>query len=187
MQEHIRGAIEQSIRLHEGMYGITAQIEAAARIMTQCIAQGNKIMFAGNGGSAADAQHLAAELANRFLKDRRPLPGLALTTDTSVITAIGNDASFDEIFSKQIQALGRTGDVFFGISTSGNSPNVIRAFAAAHEQGILTIALTGDGGGAMHDMADCTIAVPSRFTPRVQEMHILVGHILCGLIEDACC
>jgi D-sedoheptulose 7-phosphate isomerase len=184
MEEKIRSAIDQSIAVHNGLYTLIPQVRAAAKMMMHCIEAGNKIMFAGNGGSAADAQHLAAELVNKFLRQRNPLPGLALTTDTSIITAIGNDFTFGEVFSKQIQALGRKGDVFFGISTSGNSENIINAFSAARTTGISTIALSGEGG-RMHEMADCTIAVPSSLTPRVQEVHILIGHILCDIIEDA--
>ena len=184
MEEKIRRTIDQSIAVHNGVYNMIPQVRDAAKIMTQCITAGNKIMFAGNGGSAADAQHLAAELVNKFLRQRKPLPGLALTTDTSIITAIGNDCSFDEVFSKQVQALGRKGDVFLGISTSGNSKNIIDAFSAARAMGISTIALSGEGG-RMQEMADCTMAVPSSLTPRVQEVHILIGHILCEIIEDA--
>ena len=184
MEDKIRHAIDESIAVHNGLYNLIPQVRTAAEIMTQCIAAGGKVMFAGNGGSAADAQHLAAELVNKFLRQRNPLPGLALTTDTSVLTAIGNDFSFDEVFSKQVQALGRKGDVFFGISTSGNSANIIKAFSVARSMGISTIALTGQGG-RMIEMADCTIAVPASLTPRVQEMHILIGHILCEIIEEA--
>jgi len=186
MEKKIEKVIKQSIELHENLYEIKDQIAEASKMMNKCITAGGKIMFAGNGGSAADAQHLAAELVNRFLKQRKPLPGLALSTDTSILTAIGNDSSFDEVFSKQVQAVGRKGDVFFGISTSGNSANIIHAFEAARDLGISTIALTG-AGGKMADMADCTIDVPSSITPRIQEAHILIGHILCEIIEDAQC
>jgi len=184
MEEKIRHAIDESIAVHNRLYDVIPQVRTAAEMMTQCIAAGGKVMFAGNGGSAADAQHLAAELVNKFLRQRSPLPGLALTTDTSALTAIGNDFSFDEVFSKQIQALGRKGDVFLGISTSGNSANIIKALSVARGMGLSTIALTGQGG-RMGEMADCTIAVPSGLTPRVQEAHILIGHILCEIIEEA--
>ncbi|MBN2299247.1 MAG: SIS domain-containing protein [Deltaproteobacteria bacterium] len=186
MEEQIRNVIKQNIELHENLYDITKTIAAAAEMMNQCITAGGKIMFAGNGGSAADAQHLAAELVNRFLKQRKPLPGLALSTDTSIITAIGNDFSFDDVFSKQVQALGRKGDILFGISTSGNSGNIIKAFDAARNLTISTIALIG-AGGKIADLADCTIAVPSSITPRIQEAHILIGHILCEIIENDQC
>lgn len=142
-------------------------------------------MFAGNGGSAADAQHLAAELVNRFLKERSPMAGLALTTDTSIMTAIGNDYSFKDIFSKQVLALGKKGDVFFGISTSGNSGNILKAIEAAKAMGITTIGLTGKGGGIIAEKVNYLLAVPTTLTPRIQEVHILIGHILCELIESA--
>lgn len=181
--DRIREIIDESVGLHGRLAGLIPEIRAAARVMTDAIAGGNKVMFAGNGGSAADAQHLAAEFVNRFLKDRQPLAGLALSTDTSVITAVGNDFSFDEIFSKQVRAMGRAGDVLVGISTSGGSRNIIRALDEAGSMGIARIALTGEGG-AMRDHAETVIAVPSRSTPRVQEVHILVGHILCELVEN---
>ena len=184
MEELIKNSIKQSIAVHNGLYDIIPAVVAAAEMMTQCIKAGGKIMFAGNGGSAADAQHLSAELVNKFLKYRKPLAGLALTTDTSILTAVGNDFSFDEVFSKQIQALGRKGDVFLGISTSGESGNILRALSVANEMGIYTIALTGEGG-RMNDLADCAIAVPSSLTPRVQEMHILIEHIPCEIIENS--
>jgi D-sedoheptulose 7-phosphate isomerase len=184
MEKRIRNTIDQCIEIHKDIYEIIPRIRAAGDMMIQCIAQGNKIMFAGNGGSAADAQHLSAELVNKFLKERKPLPGLALTTDTSILTAIGNDSFFEEVFSKQVQALGRKGDIILGISTSGNSENIIKAFKVAGVMGISTIALTGQQG-RMNDMADCTIAVPSKITPRIQESHILIGHILCEIIEDS--
>jgi D-sedoheptulose 7-phosphate isomerase len=184
MEDTIRAIFDESKGLHERLIPLVPKIEQAARMMIECIEVGGKIMFAGNGGSAADAQHFAAELVNRFKKDRRPMAGLALTTDTSVITAIGNDYSFDEIFAKQIIGLGRAGDLFIGISTSGNSQDIIRAMETARDMGIATIALTGEGG-KIRALAGCTIAIPSGNTPRVQEMHILLGHILCELLENA--
>ena len=182
--DRIEEIIEESIQLHRRLPGLVPEIAKAARIMIDALARGKKIMFAGNGGSAADAQHLAAELVNRFRKNRQPIAGLALTTDTSVITSVANDFSFDEIFSKQVRALGREGDVLVGISTSGNSGNIIRALDEARSMGISTIALAGEGG-TIRDHADCTIAVPSQSTPRIQEAHILIGHILCEMIEEA--
>jgi D-sedoheptulose 7-phosphate isomerase len=184
MEDTISAIIQESRGLHERLMHLIPQIEQAAQLMIECIEVGGKIMFAGNGGSAADAQHLAAELVNRFKKERRPMAGIALTTDTSVITAIGNDYSFDEIFAKQIKALGRAGDLFIGISTSGNSRDIIRAIETARNMGIATICLTGEGG-KIKDLAGCAIAVPSGNTPRVQEVHILIGHILCELLENA--
>ena len=143
-------------------------------------------MFAGNGGSAADSQHLAAELIGRFMQDRNPMAGIALTTDTSIITAVSNDYSFDDIFSRQIEGFGRSGDIFFGISTSGNSPNILKAIESAKSMGITTVGLTGNGGGKMSQIVDYLIDVPYKGkSARIQEVHILIGHILCELIEDA--
>ena len=184
MEDKIYSIFIESQELHGRLKSLGPKIAQAARMMIECIEAGGKAMFAGNGGSAADAQHLAAELVNRFKKERKPFAGLALTTDTSVITSIGNDVAFDEIFSKQLMALGRAGDLFVGISTSGNSKDVIRAIETARTMGIATIGLTGEGG-KIKDMADCALCIPSTNTPRVQEAHILVGHILCELIEDA--
>jgi D-sedoheptulose 7-phosphate isomerase len=144
---------------------------------------GNKIFFFGNGGSAADAQHMAAEFVNRYIMDRPPLPAIALTTDSSVLTSISNDMDFNEIFSRQLKALGKEGDVAVGISTSGNSPNVVKAFEVAKEMGIRTVALTGNDGGALSHLADLSLVVSSNSTPRIQETHILVGHLLCEMVE----
>jgi D-sedoheptulose 7-phosphate isomerase len=141
-------------------------------------------MFCGNGGSAADCQHLAAELTGRFIKDRRPLAAIALTTDTSAITCISNDYSFEEVFARQVQGLGRTGDVLFAISTSGNSRNVIRAVEEALSAGMSVIGLLGHEGGALNEMCDVAIIVPSQVTSRIQESHILIGHTLCEMIEE---
>lgn len=142
-------------------------------------------MFCGNGGSAADSQHLAAEFTGRFIKDRRPLPGLALSTDTSALTCIGNDYHFNDIFLRQIQALGKEGDCLIGISTSGNSENILRAFIAAKELGIKTIGLLGRDGGKLACLSDIAIIVPSDVTARIQEAHILIGHTICGGVEQA--
>jgi len=144
---------------------------------------GNKVFFFGNGGSAADAQHLAAEFVNRYVMDRPPLPAIALTTDTSILTSVSNDLAFDEIFAKQLRALGKEGDVAIGISTSGNSPNIIKAFEVAKEMGMKRVALTGNNGGVISKMADFSLVVPSTSTPRIQEAHILIGHILCEMVE----
>lgn len=153
------------------------------KLVSQSFEVGNKLFFFGNGGSAADAQHLAAEFVNRYLIDRPPLPAIALTTDTSILTSISNDFSFNEIFSKQLKALGKEGDVAIGISTSGNSSNIIKAFEVAKEMGIKTVALTGNDGGEMAKMANVSLIVPSTSTPRIQEAHILIGHILCEMVE----
>jgi D-sedoheptulose 7-phosphate isomerase len=144
---------------------------------------GNKLFFFGNGGSAADAQHLAAEFVNRYVMDRPPLPAIALTTDTSILTSVSNDIAFTEIFAKQLRALGKEGDVAIGISTSGGSPNIIKAFEVAKEIGMKTVALTGNDGGILAKIADFSLIVPSTSTPRIQEAHILIGHILCEMVE----
>lgn len=155
----------------------------AARTLAVRLARGGKILFCGNGGSAADAQHLAAEFVNRFEMDRPPLAAIALTTDSSILTSIGNDFDFDQIYAKQVLALGGPEDVLVGISTSGNSENVIQAFLAARENGLLTMALTGRGGGKMATLADMLINVPNQSTALVQEVHITVGHLLCRLVD----
>lgn len=155
----------------------------AIKLVSYTFEAGNKLFFFGNGGSAADAQHLAAEFVNRYVMDRPPLPAIALTTDTSILTSVSNDLSFNEIFAKQLRALGKEGDVAIGISTSGNSPNIIKAFEVAKEMGMKTVALTGNDGGALAKMADFPLVVPSTSTPRIQEAHILIGHILCEMVE----
>jgi D-sedoheptulose 7-phosphate isomerase len=159
-------------------------VVAAAETMTKCLRSGNKILFFGNGGSAADAQHLAAELSGRFLKERKSLSGWALTTNSSVLTAIGNDYSFDEVFARQVQGIGNPDDVAFAITTSGNSPNVLRAADVARDMKLVTVGLTGRTGGKLRSVADHCICIPSDQTPRIQEAHILTGHILCELIEE---
>jgi D-sedoheptulose 7-phosphate isomerase len=153
-------------------------------LLTACLRAGGKVLIFGNGGSAADAQHLAAELVNRFQIERPPLAAIALTTDSSVLTSIGNDYHFDEIFSKQISALGKKGDIAWGLSTSGNSPNVIKAFGTAQKLGMATIGMTGRGGKIAR-CADLVFAVASDTTARIQEIHIMLGHILCELLERA--
>jgi len=171
-------------RLLESEEYLSAVI-ASAEAMTKCLRSGNKIIFFGNGGSAADAQHLAAELSGRFLKERKSLPGWALTTNTSVLTAIGNDYSFDDVFARQVEGIGSAGDLAFAISTSGNSPNVLRAANAARERGLVTVGLTGQTGGKLASAVEICICIPSDQTPRIQEGHILTGHILCELMEEA--
>ena len=157
-------------------------VQSAARI-AQVLRDGHKVMFFGNGGSAADAQHLAAELIGRFGPDRCSLPGISLSTDTSILTALGNDYGFEKVFSRQIEGLGRPGDAAIGISTSGNSPNVLEALDTARAKGIFTIGFTGEAGGKMIHRADVLFRVPSRHTPRIQETHLLLGHILCDLAD----
>jgi len=153
------------------------------KLIAHAFEAGNKIFFFGNGGSAADAQHLAAEFVNRYIMDRPPLPAIALTTDTSILTSVSNDIAFKEIFAKQLRALGKEGDVAIGISTSGNSSNVVKAFEVAKEMGMKTVALTGNDGGILAKMADLSLIVSSTSTPRIQEAHILIGHILCEMVE----
>jgi D-sedoheptulose 7-phosphate isomerase len=161
---------------------IPSEIVAAAEAIAEAFKAGRKLLLFGNGGSAADAQHIAAEFMNRFLIERPPLPAIALTTDTSVLTSIANDYAFDEVFSKQVKALGKKGDVALGITTSGSSGNVLKALRAARKLGMTTIALTGEGGKAA-SLADIPLQIPSRSTPRIQEAHIVVGHILCELTD----
>jgi len=162
-----------------------ALIVAIADRLSESLRQGGKLLIFGNGGSAADAQHFAAELVGRYLKDRRGLPAIALTTDPSVITSVGNDLGFEQIFARQIDAHGRKGDVAIGISTSGRSPNVLAALRLARERGLATVGFTAGGGGAMAGLCDQLIDVDSRDTPRVQEVHGLVVHLLCELVEAA--
>lgn len=157
----------------------------AIKIVSNAFEMGNRLFLFGNGGSAADAQHIAAEFVNRYVMERPPLPAIALTTDTSIITSISNDFSFQDVFAKQLKALGREDDVAFGISTSGNSPNMIKALEVAKDMKMKTIALTGNDGGAMAKIADISLIVPSNSTPRIQEVHILVGHILCEMVEHS--
>jgi D-sedoheptulose 7-phosphate isomerase len=153
------------------------------KLVSHTFEAGNKLFFFGNGGSAADAQHMVAEFVNRYIMDRPPLPAIALTTDTSILTSVSNDMAFIDIFSRQIKALGKEGDVAIGISTSGNSPNVIKAFEVAREMGMKTVALTGNDGGVLAKLADISLIVPSNSTPRIQETHILIGHLLCEMVE----
>ncbi len=165
----------------------SSAIEQAARAMIASLAAGGKIMFCGNGGSAADSQHLAAELMGRYLKDRAPLAALALTVDTSALTAIGNDYGYVEVFARQLRGVGRQGDVLVGLSTSGNSANVIAAIETARMMNIKVVGMTGMNGGRMDGLCDVLIKVPATRTNRIQEMHIAVGHMLCGFIEDELC
>jgi len=163
--------------------GFIAKIAEVAEACLKVYRSSKKTMLAGNGGSAADAQHIAAELVGRYGFDRPSIPSLALTTDSSNLTAIGNDYGYDKVFSRQVEGMGQEGDLFIGISTSGNSQNIITAFESAKAKGITTVALTGRDGGKMAQMADYALIVPSNATPRIQESHILIGHILCDIIE----
>jgi len=161
------------------------RIEAAGQVCIKCMKGGGKILLAGNGGSAADAQHIAAELVSRFAFDRPGLPAIALTTDTSILTAIGNDYGYEHLFARQIQANGNNGDVFTGYSTSGKSANILHAFEEARTRGLVCIGLTGNHGGPMRELCDVLLEVPSGDTPKIQEGHLVLGHLLCGLIEEA--
>lgn len=162
---------------------LLGQIKVASEVLTHCFKSGNKVMFCGNGGSAADAQHLAAEFSGRFYLDRKALPAEALHCNSSYLTAVANDYSYDLIYSRLLEGIGRHGDVLVGITTSGNSKNIINAFIKAKEIGIQTIALTGETGGKIKNHANLLINIPSIDTPRIQECHILVGHIICYLVE----
>jgi D-sedoheptulose 7-phosphate isomerase len=159
-------------------------IKECSLVITNAFKNGNKVLFCGNGGSAADAQHLAAEFSGRFYKDRDALPAEALHCNTSYLTAVANDYSYDVIYSRMIKGIGHTGDVIVGLSTSGNSKNIIEAFKTAKLKGMITIGLTGDTGGEMKNYSDYLINVPSNDTPRIQESHIMVGHIICEMVEN---
>jgi len=161
------------------------RIAEAADVIGKALLQGRKVLLFGNGGSAADAQHIAAEFVGRFLPDRMPLPALSLSTDTSVLTALGNDYGYHAVFARQIEALAKAGDVAIGISTSGNSPNILAAFDAAREKNLVTIGFTGESGGKMNDRVEILFRVPSRMTPRIQETHLTLGHVLCELVDRA--
>jgi len=160
-------------------------IQSSAKFIVDCLKKGNKILLCGNGGSAADAQHIAAELTGRYKTDRIGLPAIALTTDTSALSAIANDFGYDIVFARQVEALAKDGDVLIGISTSGNSTNVIHALKQAKEMGCICIGFSGKGGGEMDNICDINISIPSDNTPRIQEMHILIGHILCDFVDKA--
>ncbi len=181
----IEKSVKASIRAKEKFFGKknTARLAECAELIAGAFNDGGKLMIAGNGGSAADAQHLAAEFVNRFEIERPSLPALALTTDSSILTSIGNDYHFDQVFEKQIKALGREGDVLLAISTSGNSKNVIKAAAAAKKSGIKVIVMTSGDGGKLAEKADILLNVAADKTPRVQEVHITIGHILCELVD----
>jgi D-sedoheptulose 7-phosphate isomerase len=164
---------------------VLAALRGAANACVTTLRAGGKVLFAGNGGSAAEAQHFAAELVSRFAFDRDGLPSIALSTDTSILTAIGNDYGYERLFARQIQAHGRRGDVFVGLTTSGTSPNVLRGFDEARRRGLVTVGFTGNRGGPMAALCDHLIEVPSADTPRIQEGHLVLGHVLCGFIEQA--
>jgi D-sedoheptulose 7-phosphate isomerase len=178
--------IEASIATKQSLLSspdVVVTVATVSEILVNALKQGNKLLLFGNGGSAADAQHIAAELVGRFAFDRPALPALALSVNSSCVTAIGNDYGFDQVFSRQIEALARSGDVAVGISTSGNSANVLRAMSTAKKIGLKTIALTGRSGGSLKNAVDYCICAPSNETPRIQECHILIGHIISELVE----
>ncbi len=186
MKAYLQNEISASIEAKRRILESDALLDTIAEVARMCVdvyRRGNKTMLAGNGGSAADAQHIAAELVGRYGFDRPSIPSLALTTDTSNLTAIGNDYGYDKVFSRQLEGMGTEGDLFIGISTSGNSRNLVEAFKSAADKKITTVALVGRDGGKMAKMADRAIVVPSDATPRIQESHILIGHIICDIIE----
>jgi D-sedoheptulose 7-phosphate isomerase len=186
MIERIHQIARASIDAKKAFFEDHAEkVAHAAELIIASVKAGAKVLIFGNGGSAADAQHIAAELVNRLNYDRPPIAAIALTTDSSILTSVGNDLSFDELFERQMRALGRQGDVALAISTSGNSPNVLRAVAAARELGLKTIALTGHDGGRLAGEVDVALVVDAHSTQRIQETHITIGHILCELVEDA--
>jgi len=178
--------LRESIEVKQKLYtdqALLRKVRAVAQRCALACQSGKKVLFAGNGGSAADAQHLAGEFVSRFNYDRPGLASFALTVDTSVLTAIGNDYGYEKLFERQIQACAQPGDVFIGFSTSGNSPNILLALKQAKAMGVYTVGMTGETGGKMLDLADECLRMPSRETPRIQESHITVGHIICGLVE----
>lgn len=179
--------LEEHCAVVRGLAELMPDVVRVAERMTEALAGSRKILWMGNGGSAADSQHLAAEFVGRFQRERRGLASIALTTDTSVLTAVGNDYGYESIFARQVEALCEAGDVVVGLTTSGNSPNVVQGLGAARERGAYTVALTGRTGGAVRAHVDCCLCVPSQTTARIQEAHILIGHLLCGLVEDAVC
>ncbi len=186
MKNYIKDQIKKSFETKQIIYeneGLLNKIEQVSKLCVKLYKVNNKTILAGNGGSAADAQHIAAELVGRYGFDRPALPSLALTTDTSALTAIGNDYGYDKVFSRQLEGMGQEGDLFIGISTSGNSLNIINAFNSAKKKNITTVALVGRDGGEMAKLADFALVVPSDSTPRIQESHILIGHIICDIIE----
>ena len=175
---------EHQLLIQKVIDTLTPDIELACELIITTINDGCKVLIAGNGGSAADAQHIAAELSGRFVKERKALPGIALTVDTSALTAIANDYGYNHVFARQVEALARPGDLFIGISTSGNSQGILNAFESATEIGCKTLGLSGRDGGKMNGLCDVNIVIPSNITARIQEMHILVGHILCKAVDD---
>jgi len=188
MRNYIAAQISEAQRVMAAMLtdeALLATVDAAAGACIACMRAGGKILLAGNGGSAADAQHIAGELVSKFAFDRPGLPAIALTTDSSILTSIGNDYGYEKLFARQVQAHGNKGDVFIGYSTSGKSPNILCAFEVARARGLTCVRLTGNRGGPMRELCDYLLEVPSSDTPKIQEGHLVLGHILCGLVESA--
>lgn len=186
MQNVIKEEFESHLKTIQTVMEVMIEpLKEASQMAVETLKKGNKIILFGNGGSAADAQHIAAELTGRYKTERRGLPGIALTTDTSALTAIGNDYGYDRVFDRQVEALANEGDLLIGISTSGNSKNVYSALKLGRELGCKTLGLSGRDGGVMNDVCDINLVVPSNNTPRIQEMHILFGHTICQIIDDS--
>jgi len=188
MKQYISVQIDEAQQVMSAMFadeGLILTVQEAANACIKSLQRDGKILLAGNGGSAADAQHIAGEFVSRFAIDRPGLPAIALTTDTSILTAIGNDYGYKKLFSRQVQAHGNKGDIFIGYSTSGISPNITCAFEEARARGLICIGLTGNRGGPMQSLCDYLIEIPSSDTPKIQEGHLVIGHILCGLVENA--
>jgi D-sedoheptulose 7-phosphate isomerase len=187
MEQKITDIVRASIKVKEKILqdaALLSRIDEIANLVVEAFRNEKRVYFCGNGGSAADAQHLAAEFSGRFYTDRDALPSEALHCNTSYLTAVANDYSYDVVYARLIKGIGRSGDVLFGLSTSGNSSNIMRAFEVAREKGIITIGFTGETGGKMKDLSDHLINVPSTDTPRIQESHIMLGHIICQLVEE---
>jgi D-sedoheptulose 7-phosphate isomerase len=188
LQNYIKDKIneaQQVLQLMSTDFALQSRLEKAALACIQCLQSGRKILLVGNGGSAADAQHIAGEFVSRFAFDRPGLPAVALTTDTSILTAIGNDYGYEKLFARQVQAHGQEGDVLIGYSTSGRSPNILLALREGQARGLVTIGMTGNRGGGIGEFCDHLLEVPSSDTPRIQEGHAVLGHILCGYVESA--
>lgn len=188
MENYIQTKIFESQQVMQSMLAddnLQTNLIQSAKACIKSLTNGGKILLAGNGGSAADAQHIAGEFVSRFAFDRPGLSAIALTTDTSILTAIGNDYGFEKLFARQIQALGQAGDVFIGYSTSGQSPNVLQGLIEARSRGLVCIGMTGNRGGSMHELCDYLLTVSNSDTPKIQEGHLVLGHILCGLVESA--
>lgn len=187
MIERIKNEVKASAEVKMQIYSddeLVNKIKTVCQVVIECYKLEGKTLFAGNGGSAADSQHIAAEFVSRYLFDRPGMASIALTTDTSILTAVGNDYGYDLLFARQLQAIGKKNDVFFAISTSGNSKNIIQALKLCKELGITSVGLTGSNVGEMDGLCDYLIKVPSSYTPRIQESHILIGHIICGVVES---